>query len=70
METMKTRQVRIIKQANPLDQGREDYVSDHEKSLIALLVPRHIEYTAKVIDTAKRRSDVLVPVGEKFRLTR
>lgn len=68
MQTMKTRQVRVIKQNNPLE-GRE-FQERHEKSLIALLVPQHIEYAMRVVEEAKRRSDILVPVGENFRMTR
>lgn len=51
---MSTRKVRVIKQNNPLENER-DYVRDHEKSLIALLVPEHIEYTLQVVEKAARR---------------
>lgn len=64
---MKTK-VRIIKQNNPLE--RENYQERHEKSLIDILVPQHIEYAIRVVEEAKRRSDVLVSTAENFRMTR
>ena len=51
---MSTRKPRIIKQSNPLENER-DYVRDHEKSLIALLVPEHIEYTQRVLEKVVRQ---------------
>jgi hypothetical protein len=49
------RPVRVIKQNDPLNDGGQDYVRRHEQSLIALLVPRHIEYTRRELEKAARR---------------
>lgn len=64
MDYMQTRKARVIKQNDPLNNrdGNHDYVCDHEKSLINLLVPRHVEYTQRVLEKAVRRSGV--PVQE------
>lgn len=62
------RKVRVIKQNDPLVDKDEEYVDRHEKSLIALLVPRHIDYTRRLVKEAERQGDVLVAVAEGFRL--
>lgn len=67
-ELMSVRKVRVIKQNNPLENER-DYVRDHEKSLIALLVPEHIEYTQRVLEKVTRQRESTVPIVENFRLT-
>lgn len=64
---MQTRKVRVIKQTDPLNNER-DYKRDHEKSLIALLVPEHVEFTRQVLEKVTRR-DTTVPVVENFSLT-
>ena len=66
---MQGRKPRIIKQNAPLDNDRE-YVDRHEKSLIALLVPKHIDYARRLVKEAERQRDVLVVVAEGFRVTR
>jgi len=63
------RKPRVIKQNNPLEPER-DYIDRHEKSLIALLVPKHIDYARRLVKEAERQADVLVPVGENLRLVR
>jgi hypothetical protein len=61
--------VRVVKRNDPLNE-REAYRERHEKSLIDILVPQHIEYAARVMEEAKRRMELVSSAGENLRLVK